>query len=131
MKKILILLVISFNLIFPVGLKISYAFSPLQQACSAGGSTSGASVCQDQSGSNTFYGPNGILDKIINLFSIVIGIVAVFAIMVAGFIYVTSGGDSAKVNTAKNTILYVVVGLVIVAIAQVIEAFVINNLGNP
>ena len=106
------------------------AFSPLAGACGSGSSASTSSVCQDQSGANTVYGSGGILDKIINLVSIIIGVVAVFAIIVAGFMFITSGGDSAKINTAKNTILYVIIGLVIVAIAQLVESFIINKIGS-
>jgi len=106
----------------------AFAFCPTCNVCSTGGSSS--TVCTAKQGDNNIYGAGGIIDQIINIFSIVIGIVAVFAIIVAGFILITSGGESSKVASAKNTIIYVVVGLVVVAIAQIIEAFVINNIGS-
>lgn len=65
------------------------------------------------------------IKAIINLFSIIIGIVAVIMIIVAGFRYITSGGDSGNVTNAKNTLLYAVVGLVVAALAQVIVKFVL------
>ena len=37
--------------------------------------------------------------------------------IVAGISYATSGGDSGKVTKAKNTIVYAVIGLVVVIIA--------------
>ena len=46
-------------------------------------------------------------------------------IMVGGFKYITSGGDSGNITGAKNTILYAVVGLVVVALAQIIVRFVL------
>lgn len=65
------------------------------------------------------------IKEIINLFSIIIGIVAVIMIIVSGFRYITSGGDSNNVAAAKNTLLYAVVGLVVAALAQVIVKFVL------
>ncbi len=68
---------------------------------------------------------------IINLLSVIIGFVAVVMIIFGGFRYITSGGSSEKVSGAKNTILYGIIGLVIVALAQVIVQFVLNKTANP
>ena len=68
-----------------------------------------------------------VLATIINLFSLVVGIVAVVMIIIAGFKYITSGGDSTKVTSAKGTIIQAVIGLVVVAFAQAIVQFVLNN----
>lgn len=73
---------------------------------------------------------NGVVKTLINLFSVVVGIVAVIMIMVAGFRYVTSGGDSSKVSGAKNALVYAVVGLVIVAMSQFIVQFVLQKVSN-
>lgn len=70
---------------------------------------------------------NNIITDVINIFSVVVGIIAVIMIIVGGFRYITSGGDSGKVGNAKNTILYALIGLVIVALAQVIVKFVLNK----
>lgn len=64
---------------------------------------------------------------LINVFSIIVGAVAVVMIIFGGFRYITSGGDSGNIGSAKNTILYAIVGLVIVAIAQAIVQFVLNE----
>jgi hypothetical protein len=65
---------------------------------------------------------------IVNILSAVIGIVAVIMIMVGGFRYVTSGGSDSSVTSAKNTILYAIIGLIIVALSQVLVHFTIKNL---
>jgi hypothetical protein len=65
--------------------------------------------------------------KIVNIFSLLIGIVAVIMIIVGGFRYITSGGDSGRVGGAKNTLIYAIIGLVIVALAQIIVHFVLNQ----
>lgn len=55
------------------------------------------------------------------------GIVAVAVIVVAGFQYVTSAGNSEKVKKAKNAILFAVIGLVVVLMAFAIVNFVIEK----
>ena len=68
---------------------------------------------------------NKLLITIINVFSLVVGIIAVIMIIIGGIRFVLSGGDSANVSAARNTILYAIVGLIIVALAQVIVHFVL------
>lgn len=71
---------------------------------------------------------NKLVKNIINVFSIVVGIVAVIMILIGGFRFLTSGGDSGKVTSARNTILYAIVGLIVVAFAQLIVKFVLSSL---
>jgi len=85
--------------------------------------TTTASDCKEN-GSETL---NSVLKRIINIFSIVVGAVSVIMIIIGGFRYIISGGDSAGVSGAKNTILYALVGLVIVLFAQLIVKFVVSN----
>ena len=88
-------------------------------------------LCQNTSqtpANNSIYGPNGILTKVISLLSIVIGIAAVLMIIIGGLRYIMSSGDPASINSAKNTILYAIIGLVIAVAAQSIIIFVINRI---
>lgn len=59
----------------------------------------------------------------------VAGIVAVVFIIKSGFEYVISRGDSSKIQKATRSIVYSVVGLIIVLLAAAITAFVINATG--
>lgn len=68
-----------------------------------------------------------LVNKIINLFSIVVGAVSVIMIIYGGFKYITSGGSDDGTKAAKNTILYALVGLVIVLISQTIVKFVFSK----
>lgn len=68
-----------------------------------------------------------LIQKIVNILSVAVGIVAVIMIIIGGFRYVTSGGKQESVTGAKNTILYAIIGLVIVALAQIIVHFVLSN----
>jgi hypothetical protein len=76
---------------------------------------------------NAEQGLNELIADIINIFSVIVGIVAVIMIIIGGFKYITSGGDSGNVTGAKNTILYAIIGLVIVALAQFIVKFVLSK----
>ena len=63
--------------------------------------------------------------NIINAVLYVVGILAVVMVIIGGVKYTTSGGDSAAVTSAKNTILYGIIGLVIAILAYAIVNFVI------
>lgn len=67
---------------------------------------------------------NQFISQVVNVISLIVGIGAVIMIIIGGFKYITSGGDSGAVTGAKNTILYAIIGLVIVALAQFIVRFV-------
>lgn len=69
----------------------------------------------------------GIIKTIINIVSVIVGVVAVIMIVFGGLKYITSGGDSSNVSSAKNTIIYAIIGLVIVALAQFIVRFVLDK----
>jgi len=64
----------------------------------------------------------------INLLSVVVGVIAVIVIIVGGLRYILAEGDSQKVNTARSTILYALIGLILVAFAQIIVRFVVGRL---
>jgi hypothetical protein len=62
---------------------------------------------------------------IVNILSLIVGAAAIIMIMLGGFKYITSGGESGKVGNAKNTLVYALIGLAIAALAQVIVHFVL------
>lgn len=70
---------------------------------------------------------NDIIKIVINILSVIVGVVAVVMIIFGGLKYITSGGDSSNVSSAKNTIIYAIIGLVIVALAQFIVRFVLDR----
>lgn len=72
-------------------------------------------------------GVTNLITSIVNIFSLIVGMVSVVMIIYGGFRYITSGGDSGKVTGAKNTIIYAVIGLVIVVLAQVIVKFILDK----
>lgn len=86
--------------------------------------TAGAPTCTTTANNTSF---TDLLKKIINIFSVIVGVIAVIMIIIGGLKYITSGGESSNVSGAKNTIIYAIVGLVIVALAQFIVHFVLSN----
>ena len=66
-----------------------------------------------------------LIQQLITTLLYIIGVIAVIVIIVGGIKYVTSDGDSSKVSSAKNTILYAVIGLVIAMLAFAIVNFVV------
>ena len=73
---------------------------------------------------------NRTIKTALNLFSGIVGIISVVMVIVGGVRYITSGGDSGKVASAQNTVLYAVIGLVVVALAQIIVQFVLKKFTN-
>ena len=69
------------------------------------------------------------IQGILNAVYGVVGIVAVISILVGAFRYAAANGDSGIIQSAKNTILYSVIGLVVVISAAALTSFVINNIG--
>jgi len=70
---------------------------------------------------------DGALTNITNTLLRAIGLIAVVMLVFGGFKYIISGGDSAKVASAKNTIIYAIIGLIIVILAYAIVNFVVNT----
>lgn len=68
-----------------------------------------------------------LIKNIVRVLSVIVGIVSVIMIIIGGFKYITSGGDSGNISSAKTTIIYALVGLVIVVLAQVIVRFVLSK----
>ncbi len=69
----------------------------------------------------------GILKATVNVLSLVIGALSTLMIVVAGFRYLVSSGEQAAVKSAKDTILYAVIGLVIALMAQALLRFVFTK----
>ena len=67
------------------------------------------------------------LKLVINTLSGVIGIAAVIVIIISGFTFATSGGDAKAIETAKNRIVYSIIGIIVVLIAASIVNFVLKS----
>ena len=66
--------------------------------------------------------------SILNGIIFVLGLVCVVVILIGGVNYLTSAGDTSKVEKGKKTILYGLIGLAISALSFAIVNFVIVNI---
>lgn len=100
------------------------AEDPLSEACK--GSAGASSVCQSSS-KDPVTGNDGVLVGATKLLTTAVGAASVIMIIVGGFRYVTSAGDSNTTKAAKDTILYAVIGLVIALVARALVLFVLRE----
>lgn len=69
-----------------------------------------------------------IITDIVNALLFILAAIAVVMIVIGGIRYTISQGESSAVSSAKNTILYAVIGLAVALFAYAIVNFVITRL---
>jgi|GEM_PF-3655236 len=99
--------------------------NPFSGVCQDGSSSS---VCQADGTKNPISGKDGALSKAINIFSYLIGAASIIMILLGSIKYITSGGNSNGVSSAKNTITYALIGVAVFLLSRAIITFVINRL---
>lgn len=73
------------------------------------------------------FGATGIFTTVSNVMLFIVGAISVIMIVIGGLRYVISGGNTANVTAAKNTILYAIVGLIVSMLAYAVINFVISS----
>jgi amino acid transporter len=71
-----------------------------------------------------------ILSMVIRAFLSLLGIIFLVLIIVAGYNWMTAGGNDEKVTKAKSTIARAIIGLIIIVAAYAITYFVFSNLSS-
>jgi hypothetical protein len=69
----------------------------------------------------------GVLKTITNIISLIAGGIVVIMILLSGIKFMTSGGDPSKVSSAKNSLIYALIGLAVVALTQAIIHFTLHT----
>ena len=104
---------------------LAFAQSPFSGSkgavCSGIGINNGGG-CPDTAGS-----VNSTIIAVLDILTWIIGPISVIVIMIAGFRMITSNGDANTFNSARNTIFYASIGIVVVSISQIIVQFVLNK----
>lgn len=125
MKKIRVAILAAFMAV--VGLTVTGTMQPALAAdCGS------AKDCINQ-GLNSTGGSGGqsdiraVFKTVANVLLFIVGAVAVIMLIIGGLRYVVSQGDSSQVQSAKNTILYSVIGLLVAIFAFAIVNFVISS----
>lgn len=90
--------------------------------------SSGADCAQGTGQSSNLFGNGGIFQTITNILLFLVGAISVIMLIIGGIRYVVSGGDQSAVTSAKNTILYAIVGIVIAFLAYAAVQFVTSSL---
>ena len=106
---------------------VTHAADATCDSNASGGITSGAKCAQGDNTSGTLFGDGGIFKTITNVLLFIIGAISVIMLIIGGIRYTISGGDSSAVTSAKNTILYAVVGIIVALLAYAIVNFVLGS----
>jgi len=110
---------------------------PVPSQCAGGFSAAQCSACSGiselGSSQDCASGGSGVTNIIsvgVNILSYIIGIIAIVMVIISGIRFATSGGNSSSVESAKKTLIYAILGLVLAALAQVIVHWVLNSASN-
>ena len=93
-----------------------------------------AAVCLDKNGNECSTGLPVVnassvqLQQILQIVLGIFGAVAVLIIVIAGLKFVTSAGNPQSASKARSTILYAIIGLIVIAAAEIIVTFVLGNI---
>jgi hypothetical protein len=103
---------------------------PLEKTCEAArdtGGTGAEDICAASAGPEDPTADGGIVVTAANLLAVVAGIIAVFIMIISGISMMTSSGDPSKVTKARNTIIYVAIGLIVIILSRSIVVFVVTR----
>lgn len=75
------------------------------------------------------FASGGFVATAINTVIFIVGALSVIMVIIGGLRYVLSGGDAAGLKSAKETIIYALVGLIISLLSFAVVGFVINQIG--
>ncbi len=129
-SKIIILL---FGVILINGLSVG---TPVNAQASQTSVCQGVDVAGGGSGTGSGCSSNGedlnsVISDVLNILSLVAGFIAVLMLIIGGIRYIVSGGNDQAVAGAKNAIIYALVGLAIVAMAQFVVHIVLGSVTAP
>ncbi len=94
----------------------------------SGGIGGGADCAKPTNAAENLFGDGSIFNTVTNILLFLIGAVSVIMLIIGGVRYVVSGGDQGAVTSAKNTILYAIIGIVIAFLAFAAVRFVTDQL---
>ncbi|HVI68984.1 MAG TPA: pilin [Magnetospirillaceae bacterium] len=126
LKKVSTALLVVPALVLGIGIA-----SPVYAACDvvgSGGISQGAECAKPTNAPSELFGPKSIFVTITNIMLFIIGAIAVIMLIIGGIRYVVSAGDQNAVTSAKNTILYAIIGIVVAFLAYAAVNFVSSQL---
>ncbi len=88
----------------------------------------GAECAQPTNAHDPLFGTNGVFVTIVNILIFIVGAIAVLMLIIGGIRYVVSNGEQSSVTSAKNTILYAIIGIIVAFLAYGAVNFVVGQL---
>ena len=126
-KKALFTLLVILGILTTVP-SVSAQFNPLDEACSEAANSSSVVCNESIRGQDAADNPvTSTAESVVNILSIAVGVISVIVIVVAGITMALSQGDSGKVKTSRDAIIYASVGLIVTALSRSIVIFIINR----
>jgi hypothetical protein len=136
MKRMLLSIVVVMALLMPIvfivrpgdaAAGINRGNDNITSICDTPGVPNSA-YCNDTSNpTNRIYGKDGLIVTASYVIASIAGVAAVIIIVIGGIRFMVSGGDPNSVASARNSIIFALVGLIVIAAAEAIFLFVINN----
>lgn len=74
--------------------------------------------------------PREMVAKVINIMLGFLGIIAVVLILYAGFLWMTAGGDTKNVDSAKNILKAAIIGLILILMSYAIANMALTQVSN-
>ena len=105
-------------------------FVPVTAVSAQSSVNSGINSAKGDNVPESLFAGDSIFKTVVNTLLFVIGAISVIMLIWGGIRYTTSAGNSASVTSAKNTIMYAIIGLVIAFLAFAIVNWVIGAV-NP
>lgn len=112
-------------LLVPVVPVAAQSNASCQQGIS-GGAAAGIECSRGAGTPAQLFGDGSIFTTVVNVMLFIIGAVCVIMLIWGGIRYTTSAGNSAAVTSAKNTIMYAIIGLVIAFLAFAVVNWVLG-----
>jgi hypothetical protein len=116
----------------------AFAADPNTGSAAIHGTTTGSDICEKFTGNvskpagcdgQKLVGSNGTgyINTLVDLFIYAAGFVAFVFLLVGAFRYLASTGNTGRIQQAKDTVLYSIIGLIVVILARIIISFVIGH----
>jgi len=103
------------------------AYNPFNGVDCANTTASTSAICKTPS--KDISGSNGILVTVANFVALIAGIAAVIVLLIASIKYITADGDAKEIESAKHTIMYAVIGILVVLSAKILITYVVCKTG--
>lgn len=127
MRRMLVSLMVLLGLLVLPVVSLQTASAQFEVFPGCDGRTGENPTCQT-TGEDPVTGKDGLIFKAILILSYIVGFAAVVMIIIGGLKFITASGNSENIASARNTIIYALVGLAVFAISQTVVRLIISSL---